>query len=186
MRPSRPVSRSPYGSRPSALPASTSPTASAASCPRGRLRTSRRRRPDRPGRRRRRSTAVRPRASFERGERSGSRKPRSLRGRRPRLRAPRRGRAGAPQAGPLPLPPTEPEVRVVALGEDPAVAARDDAELEHRAAAVALAEPLVGRRSPRARRPTAWFPPSPSARAQMPLTPSAPTRVSACRRSPPQ
>jgi hypothetical protein len=57
-------------------------------------------------------------------------------------------RAESPQslakARSLPLPAAEPDVRVVALREDPAVAPGDEPELEHRTASVAVAEPVVG------------------------------------------
>ena len=59
-----------------------------------------------------------------------------------------------------------PDVRVVALGEDPAVATGDDAELEHGAAAVAVAEPLVGD-VPLERDADRLVAPEPSARAQI-------------------
>ena len=67
------------------------------------------------------------------------------------------------QARPLALPAADADVRVVALREDPAVAARHGAELEdERAARSASAGALVRRRSPRARRRARCAAPSPS------------------------
>ena len=148
--------------------------------PRRSTRTSRRPRPDRSDPRRRRRAARAPAAiaSAAAAAAAGGRAARSsvlelepvrLTDRRQVIAEPR----------PLLLPGADADVDVVALREDPAVAAGDVGELDHRAPRVAVARSgSCTERCPPARRRGRSRRPSPTALAVVPFAPSAPTTTS--------